>query len=122
MAYHVAVGPLLTPAFVPLAEQFNVPLQRFTLGKHRTRPVHHRKQEANTRPFSFAGCNGSCIVAIAFGSLLCNTLAVKIGRRPIYLVTTLGLAISCFWAAESASFPSLAAARAVQGFCMGMNG
>ncbi|RYN41297.1 hypothetical protein AA0112_g2226 [Alternaria arborescens] len=26
-----AVGPLLTPAFVPLAQQFNVPLQRFTL-------------------------------------------------------------------------------------------
>jgi len=27
-----AVGPLLTPAFVPLAEEFGVPLQRFTLG------------------------------------------------------------------------------------------
>ncbi|KAI4954884.1 hypothetical protein J4E86_006194 [Alternaria arbusti] len=90
-----AVGPLLTPAFVPLAEQFNVPLQRFTLG-----------------------CNGSCIVAIAVGSLICNTLAVKIGRRPIYLATTVGLAVSCFWAAEATSFPSLAAARAVQGLCM----
>ncbi|KAF1836125.1 MFS general substrate transporter [Decorospora gaudefroyi] len=90
-----AVGPLLTPAFVPLATQFDVPLQRFTLG-----------------------CNGSCIVAIAVGSLLCNTLAVKIGKRPVYLVTTLGLAISCFWAAEVTSFPSLAAARAVQGLCM----
>ncbi|CAA9956578.1 mfs transporter [Pyrenophora teres f. maculata] len=90
-----AVGPLLTPAFVPLAEQFNVPLQRFTLG-----------------------CNGSCIVAIAVGSLLCNTLAVKVGKRPIYLVTTLGLAVSSFWAAESKSFASLAAARAIQGFCM----
>lgn len=29
----VAVGPLLTPAFVPLAEEFGVPLQRFTLGQ-----------------------------------------------------------------------------------------
>lgn len=28
-----AVGPLLTPAFVPLAKQFDVPLQRFTLGE-----------------------------------------------------------------------------------------
>ncbi|KAF7577766.1 MFS transporter [Pyrenophora tritici-repentis] len=90
-----AVGPLLTPAFVPLAEQFNVPLQRFTLG-----------------------CNGSCIVAISVGSLVCNTLAVKVGKRPIYLVTTLGLAVSSFWAAESKSFVSLAAARAIQGFCM----
>ncbi|KAF2026673.1 MFS general substrate transporter [Setomelanomma holmii] len=90
-----AVGPLLTPAFVPLATDFGVPLQRFTLG-----------------------CNGSCIVAIAAGSLLCNTLAVKVGKRPIYLLTTLGLAVSCFWAAEVKSFGSLAAARTVQGFCM----
>ncbi|KAF2823712.1 MFS general substrate transporter [Ophiobolus disseminans] len=90
-----AVGPLLTPAFVPLATEFGVPLQRFTLG-----------------------CNGSCIVAIAAGSLLCNTLAVKVGKRPIYLLTTLGLAISCFWAAEVKSFGSLAAARTIQGLCM----
>ncbi|KAK5084920.1 hypothetical protein LTR70_006391 [Exophiala xenobiotica] len=90
-----AVGPLLTPAFVPLAEQFDVPLQRFTLG-----------------------CNGSCIVAIAASSLICNTLAVKIGKRPIYLATTLGLAVSCFWAAEVKSFGSLAGARTLQGFCM----
>lgn len=90
-----AVGPLLTPAFVPLATQFNVSLQRFTLG-----------------------ANGSCIVAIAVGSLICNTVAVKVGKRPVYLITTLGLAVSCFWAAEAKSFGSLAGARAVQGFCM----
>ncbi|KAL5121751.1 hypothetical protein ACEQ8H_000438 [Pleosporales sp. CAS-2024a] len=90
-----AIGPLLTPAFVPLAKQFGVPLQRFTLG-----------------------CNGSCIVSIAAGSLLCNTLAVKIGKRPIYLMTTLGLAVSCFWAAQVKSFASLAAARTLQGLCM----
>jgi len=64
------------------------------------------------------GCNGSCIVAISVGSLLCNTLAVKVGKRPIYLITTLGLAVSCFWAAEVKSFGSLAAARTIQGFCM----
>lgn len=52
------------------------------------------------------------------GSLLCNTLAVKIGRRPVYLATTLGLAVSCFWAAEVTSFASLAGARTIQGFCM----
>ncbi|OAL02606.1 MFS general substrate transporter [Phaeosphaeriaceae sp. SRC1lsM3a] len=90
-----AVGPLLTPAFVPLAEQFGVPLQRFTLG-----------------------ANGSCICAIAAGSLLCNAAAVKFGKRPVYLATTVGLAVSCFWAAESKSFGSMSGARAVQGFCM----
>ncbi|KAH8753563.1 major facilitator superfamily domain-containing protein [Diaporthe sp. PMI_573] len=79
-----AVGPLLTPAFVPLAEQFGVPLMRFTYGT-----------------------NGSCLAAIAAGSLLFNTLAVKIGKRPIYLATTLGLAVCCFWAAEVRSFGSL---------------
>lgn len=64
------------------------------------------------------GCNGSCIVAIAAGSLICNTAAVKIGKRPVYILTTIGLAVSCFWAAEVKSFGSLAAARTVQGFCI----
>ncbi|KAH7383992.1 major facilitator superfamily domain-containing protein [Pyrenochaeta sp. MPI-SDFR-AT-0127] len=90
-----AVGPLLSPAAVPLATDFGVPLQRFSLG-----------------------CNGACIVAIAVGSLLCNTLAVKLGKRPVYIFTTLGLAVSSFWAAEVKSFGSLAAARTVQGLCM----
>ncbi|KAK3986073.1 major facilitator superfamily domain-containing protein [Cladorrhinum sp. PSN332] len=90
-----AVGPLPTPAIAPLAEQWGVPLQRFTLG-----------------------CQGSCIAAIAVGSLVCNTLAVKVGKRPIYILTSIGLMVSCFWAAEAKSFGSLAAARAVQGFCM----
>ena len=111
----IAVGPLLTPAFVPLAEQFNVPLQRFTLGERNPQAIFTAKLTQLLK-----GCNGSCIVAIAVGSLLCNTLAVKIGKRPIYLVTTMGLAVSSFWAAESKSFASLAAARAIQGFCMGM--
>lgn len=90
-----AVGPLLTSAFVPLAHEFNVPLQTFTLG-----------------------CNGGLIAAIAIGSILCNTIAVKIGKRPVYLVTSIGLFITCFWAAEAKGFASLAVARVFQGFCM----
>ena len=57
------------------------------------------------------------IVAIAVGSLLFNTLAVKYGKRPIYLGTTVGLMVSCFWAAEAKSFPSIVAARVFCGFC-----
>jgi MFS family permease len=49
---------------------------------------------------------------------VCNTLAVKYGKRPIYLITSQGLAVTCFWAAGAKSFPSLVAARVVQGFCM----
>ncbi|KAH8672205.1 major facilitator superfamily domain-containing protein [Ilyonectria robusta] len=90
-----AVGPLLTSAFVPLAEEWGVSLSNFSLG-----------------------CNGACIASIALGSLICNSLAVKIGKRPIYLVTSVGLFVSCFWAAEAKSFASLVAARAIQGFCM----
>jgi MFS family permease len=52
------------------------------------------------------------------GSLVCNTLAVKYGKRPIYLITSLGLAVTCFWAAATKSYPSLVAARVIQGFCM----
>lgn len=37
----------------------------------------------------------------------------------MYLVTTVGLMVTCFWAAAAKSFASLVAARVVQGFCMG---
>lgn len=66
-----------------------------------------------------SGVQGGLIVAIAFGSLICNALAVKFGKRPIYLATTIGLMVTCFWAAAAKSFTSLVAARVIQGFCMG---
>ncbi|KAF9887954.1 hypothetical protein FE257_009476 [Aspergillus nanangensis] len=90
-----AVGPLLGAAFVPLAEEFGVPLNTFV-----------------------SGVQGGTIASIAVGSLVCNSLAVKYGKRPVYLITTLGLMISCFWAAEAKSFASLVAARVVCGICM----
>jgi MFS family permease len=90
------VGPLLGAAFVELAAEFDVPLSVF-----------------------IQGVQGGLIVAIAFGSLICNSLAVKYGKRPLYLITTLGLMVTCFWAAAAKSFASLVAARVVQGFCMG---
>jgi MFS family permease len=64
------------------------------------------------------GLQGPLLVAIAVSSLLSNTLAVKVGKRPIYILTSVGLVVTCFWAAAAESFASLAAARAVQGFCM----
>jgi MFS family permease len=113
IVYLIAIGPLLTPAFVPLAQEFGVPLQRFVLGELQFCTIIGIGLTSCS-----TGCNGSCIVAISIGSLLCNTLAVKVGKRPIYIVTTVGLAATCFWAAEANSFASLAAARAIQGFCM----
>lgn len=91
-----AVGPLLSPAFVQLAAEFDVSLSTF-----------------------IQGVQGGVIVAIAFGSLIWNALAVKYGKRPVYLITTLGLMVTCFWSAAAKSFGSLVAARVIQGFCMG---
>ena len=62
------MGPLLGAAFVELATEFDVPLSTF-----------------------ISGVQGGLLVSIAFGSLICNTLAVKYGKRPIYLITTFGL-------------------------------
>jgi MFS family permease len=90
-----ACGPLLSSAVVPLAEELDVSLQHFTLG-----------------------FQGSCIAALGLGSLLCNSLAVMVGKRPVYLATTVGLIATCIWSAETTNFTSLAISRAVQGFCM----
>lgn len=87
-----AVGPLLTSALGPLSQEFDVSLQRFTLG-----------------------LQGTMLICLAVSGLLWNPLAVKVGKRPIYLFTTLGLALTCFWAGASTTFASLVAARAVQG-------
>lgn len=86
---------MLTSAFVPLAEELDVPLQRFT-----------------------TGVNGSLIATIALASIVLNTLAVKIGKRPVYLATSIGLFVGCFWGAAAKSFGSLSASRAIVGFCM----
>ena len=80
---------------MPLAAEFDVPLERFTLG-----------------------CNGAMIAAIAAGSLVFNTAAVKVGKRPVYLLTSAGLVATSFWSAAATTFGSLVAARAVAGLCM----
>lgn len=90
------MGLLLGAAFVGLATEFDVPLSTF-----------------------ISGVQGGLLVSIAFGSLICNTLAVKYGKRPIYLITTFGLVVTCFWAAVAKDFTSMVAARVIQGFCMG---
>lgn len=61
---------------------------------------------------------GGLIGCIGLGSLFWNSLAVKYGKRPIYLFTTLGLMVTCFWAAASKSLISLFVSRLFTGFCM----
>jgi MFS family permease len=64
------------------------------------------------------GAQGGVIATIALGSLFWNTMAVKYGKRPVYLITSVGLAVTCFWAASANTFGNFVAARVVQGFCM----
>jgi MFS family permease len=90
-----AVGPLLGAAFVPLAKEWDTDLTTF-----------------------ISGAQGGVIATIAGGSLLWNTLAVKYGKRPVYLITSVGLAVTCFWAAAANTFGNFVAARVVQGLCM----
>lgn len=90
-----AIGPLLGAGFIQLAQLFNVKLTTFV-----------------------SGLQGGMIAGIAVGSMIFNSLAVKYGKRPIYLATTLGLMASAFWGAEAKSFPSLVASRVLSGLCM----
>jgi hypothetical protein len=90
-----AVGPLLSPAIVPLAMQFDIPMQRFTLG-----------------------FNGASLIGLAVGNLFCNSLAMMIGKRPVYLITALGLFLTTLWSAVANDFVSLAVSRALQGVCI----
>jgi len=90
-----AVGPLLTAAFVELATEFDVTLSKFA-----------------------SSVNGSLIMCIAGGSIICNSLAVVYGKRPVYLITSVLLMVTCFWGAGSNSLASLTASRCIQGFAM----
>jgi MFS family permease len=86
---------LLTSAFVELATQFDVTLTRFS-----------------------SSVNGALIMSIAGGSIICNSLAVVYGKRPVYLITSVLLMVTSFWAAGSNSLASLTAARCIQGLSM----
>ena len=62
--------------------------------------------------------NGGLLIPIAGAAIIGNALAVIVGRRPLYLVSSLGLVVTSFWAGASTSLGSLTAARVIQGFCM----
>ena len=50
--------------------------------------------------------------------MLSNVLAVKFGKRPVYLITGTGLVVTGFWGAAAKTFGSFIASRAIAGFCM----
>ncbi|OQU97100.1 hypothetical protein CLAIMM_03091 [Cladophialophora immunda] len=90
-----AIGPLLTSAYVQLAVTWGVSLQTFS-----------------------SGTNGGLIVCLAGATILVNVLAVKYGKRPIYLTASVGLVATGFWGSAAKSWGSFVASRAIAGFCM----
>lgn len=90
-----AIGPLLVAAYVPLAQDWGVSLAKFS-----------------------SGTNGALIVCLAGATMIVNVLAVQYGKRPIYLVTSVGLVATAFWGSASRTFGSFVASRAFAGVCM----
>jgi len=72
-----AVGPLLNPALVQASAEFNVSLTTFN-----------------------EGINGALICCLAGGTTILNGLAVVIGKRPVYLLSSVVCTATCFWAAN----------------------
>jgi hypothetical protein len=75
-----AVGPLLNPALVQAADEFGVSVAKFN-----------------------EGINGSIICCLAAGTTILNGLAVVIGKRPVYLLSSVVCTATCFWAANGTS-------------------
>ncbi|KAK4947834.1 hypothetical protein LTR10_013342 [Elasticomyces elasticus] len=90
-----AIGPLLVAAYVELAQEWGVSLARFS-----------------------SGTNGALIVCLAGATMVVNVLAVQYGKRPVYLVTSLGLVATAFWGSAAKTFGSFVASRAIAGVCM----
>jgi len=56
------------------------------------------------------------ILSLGLGNLFWVPLSLKIGKRPVLLMSTTIFLASSIWAAESATYASLVGARVVQGF------
>ncbi|TFK46315.1 putative cycloheximide resistance protein [Heliocybe sulcata] len=89
-----AVGPLLAPGYVLLGQQWHV--------------------SANTA----AASNGDTILALGCFMMLQAPIAVKYGRRPVFLISMLLLFTCSIWSAVSQGLPSFLVSRVFQGFGM----
>lgn len=85
------IGPLLVPGFGILVAYFGVTVTKITL------------------------LNGALVMALGVSAYVCGCLAVILGKRLIFLVTTVILVVSCVWGACSQSYHSLLGARVLQG-------
>ncbi|BGP21959.1 hypothetical protein JCM10295v2_000836 [Rhodotorula toruloides] len=90
-------GPLVAPAFVEMSQQLGRPLSQIA-----------------------TGLNGSLVLAIGIGSCIFAPIQTKWGTRPSFLIAAVVAFVSQIWAgASGTNFPSLCAARVLQGLGMG---
>ncbi|KAI0756085.1 MFS general substrate transporter [Daedaleopsis nitida] len=89
-----ALSPMVGPAYVLLAQQFDVSVDNITS--------------------SF----GFILLGLGIFMLAQNALAVKFGHRIVYLVSVSLMFISCIWCALSPNLASIRASRLFQGFGM----
>ncbi|BGO98256.1 hypothetical protein RTG_00781 [Rhodotorula toruloides ATCC 204091] len=90
-------GPLVAPAFVEMSHQLERPLSQIA-----------------------TGLNGSLVFAIGVGSCIFAPIQTKWGTRPSFLIASVVAFVSQIWAgASGTNFPSLCAARVLQGLAMG---
>ena len=57
-----------------------------------------------------------CSLMIGLGNLIWVPLAIKYGRRPVYIASYLLLTACCVWSGAATSFPSALAGRLMLGF------
>ncbi|KXJ85322.1 major facilitator superfamily domain-containing protein [Microdochium bolleyi] len=88
------IGPVLVPGFLLVAADLGTTLLNVTL------------------------LNGTLIMALGVGSYVLAVLARVVGRRLVFMITTLVLIASCVWAALSPSYGSLLGSRVAQGLSM----
>ncbi|KAH6607392.1 major facilitator superfamily domain [Trichoderma cornu-damae] len=86
--------PVIAAGFTNVARDFNVSVERVPL------------------------TTGLYMMGLGVGSVIASPTAILFGKRPVYLVGAILLIGTCIWAGYSPSFPSLIAARVIQGIAV----
>ncbi|KAL7796495.1 major facilitator superfamily domain-containing protein [Trichoderma ceciliae] len=86
--------PVIAAGFTNVAQDFNVSVERVPL------------------------TTGLYMMGLGVGSVIASPTAILFGKRPVYLMGAVLLISTCVWAGYSSSFPSLIAARVIQGIAV----
>ncbi|BGP07936.1 putative MFS-type transporter [Rhodotorula toruloides] len=89
-----AIGPLIAPGFVQIAKEFQVSVNKV------------------------AGTNAALVLAIGAAMIPVSTVAIKWGRRPVYIWGAAFLLAGSIWSAAKPDLDNLLASRVIQGLGM----